>query len=320
MSLATFKKKTISSKSSATKRSGKGPGGYWLPQGPFGRPHTLNSVMLAENLKNFGPSGFSLNGTQRSISVGKDMKNSKQGTPFTGIYPRGHGGRFGRYVKSEPVMNAGVGSIMVQGNQWEFVKPSVLSTRGMLHDRFKWAYSGQYPNNWVQPMYTGNQTDSASQGLYVHDKSAANDCTYDVNNVSNYVTYFKNSGPMGCQMTPARGYTMGMMQSNAPYTKTLYRPKDSSAYTLRVQRQCQNPTGHQKPFPYAVQNGTGILKGGINVSNVGNSCNVTRTYEKTPPAWYWETPPGQRDNPGQGDNGNNPQEPVIPLINNFQQA
>ena len=36
MSLATFKKKSVT-KSLGTKRSGKPPGGYWLPQGPFGK-------------------------------------------------------------------------------------------------------------------------------------------------------------------------------------------------------------------------------------------------------------------------------------------
>jgi hypothetical protein len=80
---------------------------------------------------------------------------------------------------------------------------------------------------------------------------------------------------------------MGIQQSNAPYTKTLHKPKDSSAYTLRVQRKCQNPVPLQKPFPYQVQTGTGILRGGINVSNVGSACNTSNTY-LTPPDWYTE--------------------------------
>ena len=112
MSLATFKKKTINSKSSATKRSGKIPGGYWLPQGPFGSPHSINSVMLAEGLKRFGPTGFSINGTHRSQGgVGGDMRMSKQGTRFRGVYPYGSGGNYGKYNSSQPTMNAGEGKI-----------------------------------------------------------------------------------------------------------------------------------------------------------------------------------------------------------------
>jgi hypothetical protein len=54
---------------------------------------------------------------------------------------------------------------------------------------------------------------------------------------------------------------------------------------LRIQRKCQNPVGFQKPFPYAVQTGTGILTGGINVNNVGSACNTSNTV-LTPPDWY----------------------------------
>jgi hypothetical protein len=43
--------------------------------------------------------------------------------------------------------------------------------------------------------------------------------------------------------------------------------------------------GFQKPFPYAVQTGTGVLRGGINVDNVANACNTSNTV-LTPPDWY----------------------------------
>jgi hypothetical protein len=51
MSIATLKKKTTNYMSSLTKRSGKPPGGYWLPQGPFGTPGSLTSVMLEDATK-----------------------------------------------------------------------------------------------------------------------------------------------------------------------------------------------------------------------------------------------------------------------------
>ena len=197
----------------------------------------------------------------------------------------GWGGAGGQYYQAEPVLNAGEGIVTVEGNQWEFVKQSVLSTRGMLRKRFRWAYSGQYPNNWVQPVYTGNQTDSASQGLYIHNLSASNDCVVDVNDQAKYVGHIVTCGSTQCQSTPARGYTMGIMQSNAPYTKNIKIPIDASQQTLRIQRKCTNPDPLQKPFPYRVQTGTGILTGGTSVNNVGSACN-TSNIQLVPPAWY----------------------------------
>jgi len=292
MSLATFKKKTINSKSTATKISAKPPGGFWLPQGPFGTPGSLSSVMLAQSLVKIGLLGFSLNGNHRSISVGRDMKMSKSGTPFRGVHAMGWGGHQGRYAKSEPLYNAGPGIIEVKGSQWEYVKPSVLSTKGMLEKKYRWAYNGQYPNYWVQPIYTGNQTDTASQWLYVQNKSAIHDCWYDVNNAEKYVDYYKQCGSTGCRTTPARGYKMVVQQGIAPYTKNLHQPKDSSAHTLRIQRRCQRPTGPAKPFPYAVQTGTGVLRGGISVNNVASSCFTSDT-RLSPPAWYTKIPPAE---------------------------
>jgi hypothetical protein len=214
------------------------------------------------------------------------MKFSKSATPYRGIYPKGWGGTHGRYPDGPDnvvlnIMPVATG-VAIQN---AIVKPSVLGTKGMLERRFRWINSGQYPNNWVQPIYTGNQTDTASQGLYIQNKAAANYCWYDVNDSANYVNYYKAGGATGCQTTPARGYTMNLQQSNAAYTKTLHRPKDSSDYTLRIQRKCQNPVGFQKPFPYAVQTGTGVLRGGIHVDNVASACNTSNpTF--VPPDWY----------------------------------
>jgi hypothetical protein len=292
MSIATLKKKTTNYMSSATKRSGKPPGGYWVTQGPYGLPTSLTSVMYSDAINHYGPSGFSLQGSHRSIPVGKDMKFSQQGTRYKGIHPIGHGGKNGRYFKAEPLLNAGDGIVTVAGNQWEFIKPSVLSTNGMLKKRFRWVNSGQYPNNWVQPVYTGNQTDSASQGLYIQQLSAASDCVVDINNQSKYEGHTVTCGATQCQSTPARGYTMNLMQSGAAYTKTIKQPQDSSQHTLRIQRKCSNPSPSQKPFPYAVQNGTGILTGGTSITSVGNACNTSNT-TLVPPDWYLAKKPGK---------------------------
>ena len=225
MSLATFKKKSINKYSTATKHSGIPTDEYWLYQGPYGKKGNLPSTIFIAGL--VGPNGltgeskytasnagFSLNGSYRNIGgVGGNMKFSKSHTPYRGIYPKGWGGIGGTYADGPDnvVLNISpvITGVAVQNS---VVKPSVLSTKGMLERRFRWIHSGQYPNYWVQPIYTGFQTDTASQGLYVQNKAAANDCFYDVNNIQNYVDYFKASGPMGCQNTPARGYTMGIMQ------------------------------------------------------------------------------------------------------------
>lgn len=298
MSLATFKKKSINKYSSATKRSGKPTNEYWIYQGPYGKDGNLPSTIFNASL--VGPTGmvggnnydatnagFSINGPYRNKGIiGSSMAFSKSRTPFRGKYPKGWGGTRGRYP-DEPnnvSLNVYPGTTGPQ-LQNAIIKPSVLSTKGMLERRFRWVYSGQYPNNWVQPVYTGNQTDTASQGLYVQNKSAANYCWYDVNNSEMYVDYKKTCGSTGCQTTPARGYTMNIQTANAAYTKTLHQPKDSSDYTLRIQRRCQNPVGFQKPFPYAVQTGTGVLRGGIHVDNVASACNTSNTFV-TPPDWY----------------------------------
>jgi|LakMenEpi03Aug12_release.lakeMendotaPanAssembly.Ray.scaffolds.fasta_scaffold51576_8 hypothetical protein len=286
MSLATFKKKTINKYSSATKRSGKPPGGYWLAQGPFGN-NTLKNVMLEDSIKYYGSVGFSLNGSHRSISVGKDMKMSKQGTRFRGQYPCGNGGNKGQYFEAIPVMNAGEAIVSIEGNQWEFVKPTVTTTKNMIRQKYKGIFTGKYPNTWVQPVYTGNQTDTSSQGLYVQNKSAANYCWYDVNDVALYENYYKCVCQNGIVKNP-RGYKMVIQQSIAPYTKTIYQPKDCSDYTLRVQQQCQNPKAWQKPFPFAVSNGSGQLAAGTSITSFANSCGSANNVYLTPPKWYTE--------------------------------
>lgn len=176
------------------------------------------------------------------------MAMSQSGTPYRGIYPKGWGGTRGRYPDGLNNVLLNITPPLPQPYIGSYVPQSTLSTKGMLARRYRWAYNGQYPNYWVQPDYTGNQTDTASQGLYIQNKAAANYCHYDVNTPEKYVDYFVRCGSTGCQTTPARGYTMNIQQSNAAYTKTLHQPKDASDYTLRIQRRCQDPVGFQNHF------------------------------------------------------------------------
>lgn len=283
MSLVAFKKKSVIQYGS--KRSGKPPGGYWLPQGPFGR----NTVTLEEAIQHYGTNGFSLNGPHRNVGyVGKSMAMSKNGTPYRGTQPLGCGGTFGTYPRPEPTFN--VNRVYTEGDQWLYVKPTVLTTSGMLDKKYRWIKNGQYPNNWVQPVYTGMQTDTKSQGMYLHDLSAANMCVLDVNNPTKYLNYYKRMGPTLCSTSTAK-FKYNDMARNGPYTKRLAIPETSSEHTLRIQRKCANPLSYQKPFPYGVQTGTGILTGGINVASVGSACNTSNTYF-VPPKWYIDSPSG----------------------------
>ena len=307
MSLTAFKRKSVINYGS--KRSGSAPGGVWLPQGPFG--HSTNGLQLA--IHNPGPVGFSINGGHRNVGgVGRDMKMSKSGTPYRGTQPIGFGGTYGQYPSAtlvgsssngiqstgavpnahskapvvQPVLNSRIVDTM--GSQYIYIKPSVLSTYGMLRQKYRWAYNGKYPNYWVQPIYTGNQTETASQGLYIQTIAAANDCVVDVNDFKKYVGYIKNCGPTDCSTTTAK-YKYNTMAANAPYTKFLRNSQDSSQYTLQIQRQCANPTGLQKPFPFATNTGTGIAyTGGLKVS-AGNSgaCAIAASpVYLAPPEWY----------------------------------
>ena len=299
MSLTAFKRKSVIQYGS--KRSGSAPGGVWLPQGPFGHA----TIALQEALQTYGPVGFSINGGHRNVGyVGKSYAMSKSGTPYRGTHPIGFGGTYGKYPSAtlvgpysgavpnagskqgavQPVLNSS--EVNTMGTQYIYIKPSVLSSKGMLEKRYKWIHNGQYPNHWVQPVYTGNQVDSASQGLYVQNLASANTCNLKVNNVDTYEGYKVGCGPTLC--TPGRSTAMfkfNDMVRNAPYTKTLYQPVSYGQYNLYITRGCNNPVGPQKPFPFAVQTGTGIKTGGIRMTSVGNSCGTSNTY-LTPPAWY----------------------------------
>jgi hypothetical protein len=273
MSLATFKKKTINKYSSATKISGKPPGGIFLPQGPFGS--STNFLSIALNYP--GTEGFSLNGSHRNVGyIGKTYKFSKNGTPFRGVFARGSGSQLGskrgalEYNRpTQPVFN--VNEVIVLGDQSLYVKPTVLSNFAMLRKKYKWAYYGQYPNYWVQPNYgQTTQSDTKSQGNYLHDLTVANMCHEDVNKVDKYVGFIKNGGGTTCHTTPTL-FKYNDVARNSLYTKRLYQPLDASEQTMRVQRKCAHPTGKQKPFPYATN---------------GDTCNNLNTYYVAPPAWY----------------------------------
>ena len=295
MSIVALKRKSVIQYGS--KRSGKPTDKNWIYPGPYGVPESLASDMFQRSAEAGPNAGFSLEGPYRNIGrVGSNNLFSRSATPFRGIYPKGNGGHGGRYPTSVSLNITPV--LTGVTDQTQYVKPPVLSNRGMLARRFRWIANGSYPVNWVQPNYTGNQTDSASQGVYIQNKSAANDCHVDVNNSEKYEGHIVScQASQQCQtpnapivfnneMIATKGYKMYNIRKQprlpirrnvsayAPYTKTLHEPQTSSQHTLHIQRKCVAPNEAQKPYPYAVSTGTGILQGGISV-NPGNSCGTT---------------------------------------------
>lgn len=191
--------------------SGKPSANEWVNRGPFGAS--------AGAPTSFGGAGFSINGGYRNKGSVGGINTSTTGTPFKGIHPKGNGGRRGRYARPPPVMNVGVSRSQTSGTQGKYIKPSSLSTRGMLRQKYKYLYSGTYPNYWVQPNYTGSLTDNKSQSAYIRTRAIDNMRVVDPN-----FAYIQSGG--GGKL---------------------------SAQQVMAQKQfrCINQTSVQKPFPFA---------------------------------------------------------------------
>ena len=97
-------------------------------------------------------------------------------------------------------------------------------------------------------MYTGNQVESASQGVYLQQVSAANICVTDVNKDAKYIDHKVLCSPTLCSTSTAR-FKYNSMAASAPYTKFTKQPQDSSQYTLQIQRKCANPPPGLAAYP-----------------------------------------------------------------------
>lgn len=187
----------------------------------------------------YASEGFSLNGPRRNVGyVGQNMGFSKAFTPFKGTLPVGNGGVGGKYPVSI-VYNVSDSSVEVKGSQGTYNKSSVVSTYGMLRSKYKWAYSGSFPNYWVQPD-SNNGENQFSQESYISKKSAANNCVV------------KNGD--GIDTVKDFGDKKGRLDCANNYTKTLYNVVDSSIHTQNITQPCANPTDAQKPYPPARNN------------------------------------------------------------------
>lgn len=285
MSIQTLKKHGVARY--GTKISGKAPGGIWQSEGPYTKYSMFTKFQEAP-----GSVGFSINGGRRNVGyVGQSREMSKNGTPFYGQFPKGNGGCCGTYNNNfQPVFNAARAETL--GDQYSYIKPSVVSTRTMIEKRFTCIFNGQYPQVWVSPN-TGNSnlSENASQQVYIDRKAAANITVTDTNKPQVYVGYRTcGTGPRGgavCKNTPSSAkYTFASIDKQHGYSKSLYQPQTSQQYTTQVQRKCSNPTGLQKPFPFSTRNlvnSTSVYR----PSTISTQNNPIRTVVYySPPEWY----------------------------------
>jgi hypothetical protein len=159
----------------------------------------------------------------------------------------------------------------------------------MLAKKYRWAYNGQYPNYWVQPVYpNGSLSDNASQQVYIDQLAAANITVNDTNKPGVYrdnIRQCLNSLPV-CRNRDIRQLTYNNISAQGYYTKTLHIPQESSQYTLQVQRKCSNPVGAQKPFPFATSMpGVSVSASSIG-ANPGPPPPIGTEVYLEPPEWY----------------------------------
>jgi len=285
MSIHTLKKKGVIT-GLGVKISGKPTSGYWVSQGPFGSNKQYSTIP-------FGISGFSINGGTRNQGyIGKSYAMSVNGTPYYHEHPIGWGGHLGQYAKSEPVFNMPNVKVDTRGKQYKFIKQSVISTKGMLEKKYKWINNGQYPNYWVQPVYSNsNLSDNASQQVYIDTLAAKQITVNNTNKPENFVNYYKKGGATGCSRTIAKYTSYNIMSANGLYTKDLYIAQTAGQQILQIQRKCANPNGSQKPFPFAANNTHTPSIGSLSSSTVQVSANgppapLDTPVFLTPPSWY----------------------------------
>jgi len=288
MSIHTLKKKGVIT-GLGVKISGKPTSGYWVSQGPFGSNKQYSTIP-------FGISGFSINGGTRNQGyIGKSYAMSVNGTPYYHEHPIGWGGHLGQYAKSEPVFNMPNVKVDTRGKQYKFIKQSVISTKGMLEKKYKWINNGQYPNYWVQPVYSNsNLSDNASQQVYIDTLAAKYITVNNTNKPENFVNYYKKGGATGCSRTIAKYTSYNIMSANGLYTKDLYIPQTAGQQILQIQRKCANPNGSQKPFPFAANNThtpsiRSLSASTAQVGANGPPAPLTTPVFLTPPSWYTQS-------------------------------
>jgi hypothetical protein len=195
--------------------------------------------MLIQAYQHKAVSGFSLNGVHRSSPI----FSPSIGTPYKGQFAKGNGGTNGRYY-NYPILNVNLLKAKTGGLQPEYNKNSTGGTYALLRRKYRYLYSGQYPNYWVQPNYgTSNLSDNTSQGMYVQKLTATYSRYIDTNDEIKFVDYKNNCNQAACNTKLLNN------SSTLHYTKFLHVPQTSGQHTTRIQRKCVRPLNYQKPYP-----------------------------------------------------------------------
>jgi len=267
--------------SEGTKQSAKSPGGYWVNKQPY-----FNYFPLTDAAP-YGPVGFSINGGMRAPSsyIGRSSAMSRTYTPFHGAFAKGNGGTNGTYHRGDEVMTMTAARVIVEGEQYKYIKPSTVSNQTMLVTKYYPYYRASYPFRWVQPTYpTGTQDQNTSQGVYTHSKRIQCNNKDDINQEIRYVEDCRDT----CQKKTTYTASHVLRNGQYGYTKSTHNPLDSSVHLDRLQRKCQMPKGLQKPFPFHLNGGAGSSRAKCDSDNCG-VFPVAQVWYKTPPDWYLST-------------------------------
>ena len=192
------------------------------------------------NNMSVGVKQFSLNGTHRNQGyVGQTMlSRSLPKTLMNGIYPRGHGGCCGTFV-IKPIVQSAVTSL----NNPNIIKPSVVSSKGMMEEQLNCIGNLKIPNvnhylpkktplNIVKPDYNQNFN---TQEDYITRKAKkaiqqANNCT-SINQTKKQIC--------GCNYTK---YNSNFSNTQFQYTKpeSNYIATSQSEYLIQIDNKCVN--------------------------------------------------------------------------------
>lgn len=187
---------------------------------------------------NRGPNGFSLNGTRRSQGyIGQtSLSRSLPRTLARGNTPRGSGGNNGQFVVY-PAITSG----LINYNDANIVKPSVLDNNGSLMTRFRWIRRGE-PYSSVKPDTNNIQR---TQQQYINNRQSCVINTVDTSiNIGSKVvantcnSYCKN---LTNTQLPSQSTTMSTKARTVLHTKPeiAYLPMPQSSYLLSLDNQCQ---------------------------------------------------------------------------------
>lgn len=228
--------------------------------------------------------GFTLNSGPRSLKyIGKASKMSTIRTIFKGDIAVNQGGT----STNAAITNVGDAKIEIVGKQ-PAIQNSVKNTKGSVNNRYKWVHSGVYPNIWVQ------ETAPQSYDTYItkiHNKSAKG-C--DISSITDPCTVcpevFKG-------VAINRRRVDQLKRENSQIQKNTDVPLSYQNYLPKMQENCTDPKGNQKPFPFPTSNpgynalipSCGGGNGGVSIYNAA-------------PGWYTGIPTPDAGN-GNGGNG-----------------